>query len=258
MNKARIIATVNFKGGVAKSSTVASLGSILARKGFKTLVVDLDAQANLTTCLSASEEERTTIYEALTGKTDGLPIINISEGLDLVPSSLNLAMVDVELSTAIAREHLLDELFNKSWVKETYDYVLLDCPPSLGLMTLNAITACTDVIIPLVAEALPLKGMTTITNYVDMVRRKLNPHAHITGILITKWLNSKLTKNLESQLRDTLGDLVYTTKIRHNVRIAEAPLQSRNIVDYAPESNGAKDYTAFAEEFLSRMQSPNT
>ena len=131
MNKARIIATVNFKGGVAKSSTVASLGSILARKGFKVLVVDLDAQANLTTGLSASEEERTTIYEALTGKTDGLPIINISEGLDLVPSSLNLAMVDVELSTAIAREHLLDELFNKSWVKETYDYVLLDCPPSL-------------------------------------------------------------------------------------------------------------------------------
>lgn len=257
MNKARIIATVNFKGGVAKSSTVASLGSILARKGFKVLVVDLDAQANLTTCLSASEEERPTIYDALTGKIDGLPIINISEGLALVPSSLNLAMVDVELSTAIAREHLLYDLLEKSWVKETYDFVLLDCPPSLGLMTLNAITACTDVIIPLVAEALPLKGMTTITNYVDMVRRKLNPNAHITGILITKWLNSNLTKNLESQLRETLGDLVYTTKIRHNVRIAEAPLQSRNIVDYAPESNGAKDYTAFAEEFLSRMQSPN-
>lgn len=167
MNKARIIATVNFKGGVAKSSTVASLGSILARKGFKVLVVDLDAQANLTTCLSASEEERPTIYDALTGKIDGLPIINISEGLALVPSSLNLAMVDVELSTAIAREHLLYDLLEKSWVKETYDFVLLDCPPSLGLMTLNAITACTDVIIPLVAEALPLKGQG---NLLDTLR----------------------------------------------------------------------------------------
>ena len=217
------------------------------------MVVDLDAQANLTTCLSASEEERTTIYEALTGKTDGLPIINISEGLDLVPSSLNLAMVDVELSTAIAREHLLDELFNKSWVKETYDYVLLDCPPSLGLMTLNAITACTDVIIPLVAEALPLKGMTTITNYVDMVRRKLNPNAHISGIVITRWENSKLARGIEERLRGWNGDVVYQCKIRKNVRLAEAPLQNRNILDYASGSNGAKDYTALADEFLERM-----
>jgi len=163
-------------------------------------------------------------------------------------------MADVELSTAIAREHLLDELFDKNWVKENYDFVLLDCPPSLGLMTLNAITACTDVIIPLVAEVLPLKGMTTITNYVDMVRKKLNPKAHISGILITKWLSSNLTKSMETKLREALGDLVYDTKIRHNIRIAEAPLESRNIVEYAPQSNGAKDYSAFADEFLTRIQ----
>ena len=258
MNTARIIAVVNFKGGVCKSSTVASLGSILAKKDYKVLVVDLDAQANLTTSL-ATNEPQLTIYEALTGRTDGLPIVNISNGLDLVPSSLNLAMADVELSSAIAREHLLDELLEKGWVREKYDFVLLDCPPSLGLMTLNAITACTDVIIPLVAEVLPLRGMTTITDYVDMVRRKLNPKAHITGILITKWLNSNLSKRMATKLRNTLGDIVYETKIRHNVRIAEAPLENRNIVDYAPKSNGAKDYMAFAEEFLNRInQTSNT
>ena len=255
MKRARIIAVVNFKGGVAKSTTVASLGSILAGKGYKVLTVDLDAQANLTTCL-ANNDPQVTIYEALTGRTDGLPILNICTNLDLVPSAIDLAMVDVELSTAIAREHLLNELLEKGWVKENYDFVLLDCPPSLGLMTLNAITACTDVIIPLVAEVLPFKGMKTITEYVDMIRRKLNPDAHISGILITKWLNSNLTKTMETKLREALGELVFETKIRQNVRLAEAPLQSRNIVDYAPTSNGAKDYSAFATEFLGRIQEP--
>lgn len=253
MNTARIIAVVNFKGGVSKTSTVASLGSILANKGYRVLVVDLDAQANLTTSLSHDEEQQT-IYEALTGRIKNIPITHINEHLDLLPSSLNLAMVDIELASAIAREHLLNELFEKENIKEKYDFIFLDCPPSLGLMTLNAITACTEVIIPLVAEVLPLKGMTTITDYVDMVRRKLNPNAHISGILITKWLNSKLTKSMEDKLRNALGDLVFDTKIRHNVRLAEAPLENRNIVDYAPESNGAKDYTAFADEFLARIQ----
>lgn len=253
MSNTKIIATVNFKGGVGKSSTVANLGSILANKGYKVLVIDLDAQANLTTCLSSGEEDILTIYEAITGKTDSMPIIKINERLDLVPSSSNLAMADVELSVAIARERLLAELMEKNSINTNYDFVFIDCPPSLGLMTLNAITACTDIIIPLVAEVLPLKGMQTITNYIDMVRKKLNPNAHVTGILITKWLSSNLTKNMESKLREALGSLVFNTKIRHNIRIAEAPLESRNIVDYAPNSNGAKDYSEFAEEFLGRL-----
>lgn len=257
MNNLKIIATVNFKGGVGKSSTVANLGSILANKGHKVLVIDLDAQANLTTCLTSAEEDIPTIYEAITGKTDYMPVININDNLDLVPSSSNLAMADVELSVAIARERLLSDLLAKNEICNNYDFVIIDCPPSLGLMTLNAITACTDIIIPLVAEVLPLKGMQTITNYIDMVRRKLNPRAHVTGILITKWLNSKLTKNMESKLRDALGSLVFKTKIRHNVRIAEAPLESRNIVDYAPTSNGAKDYVDFTEEFINRLYLPN-
>lgn len=162
-------------------------------------------------------------------------------------------MVDVELSTAIARESILTDVLVKAEVGGKYDFVLLDCPPSLGLVTLNAFTASTDIIIPLVSEVLPFKGLTMINSFISMVERKLNPKAHITGIIITRWESSKLSKSIESKLRDAVGNLVFKTKIRKNVRLAEAPLESRNIIDYDKNCNGAKDYQAFAEEFLARM-----
>lgn len=249
----RIIAVANHKGGVGKTTTVASLGSILSKKGFRVLLIDLDAQANLTTSLVASTEGAT-IYEALTGKVDELPIIKISNTLHLTPASLTLAMVDVELSTAIAREGILSDVLEKAEVKSKYDFVLLDCPPSLGLITLNAFTASTDIIIPLVSEVLPFKGLTMINDFINMVKRKLNPQAHITGILITRWEGSKLSRGIECKLRDTLGDIVFKNRIRKNIRLAEAPLESQNILDYDRTCNGARDYTLFAEEFLDRMK----
>ena len=250
--KTRIIAVANHKGGVGKTTTVANLGSILSMKGHRVLLVDLDAQANLTASLVASPEGAT-IYEALTGKTDRLPITAINDRLHLVPASLTLAMADVELSTAIAREHILAGLLSKANVENNYDYVLLDCPPSLGLVTLNAITASTDVLIPLISEVLPFKGLTMMSDFISMVRQRLNPNAHISGIVITRWENSKLARGIEERLRGWNGDVVYQCKIRKNVRLAEAPLQNRNILDYASGSNGAKDYTALADEFLERM-----
>lgn len=173
--------------------------------------------------------------------------------LHLVPASLTLAMADVELSTAIAREHILAGLLSKAKVEDNYDFVLLDCPPSLGLVTLNAITASTDVLIPLISEVLPFKGLTMMSDFISMVRQKLNPQAHISGIVITRWENSKLSRGIEERLRVWEGDVVYRSKIRKNVRLAEAPLQNCNILDYASGSNGAKDYTALAEEFIERM-----
>lgn len=250
--KTKIIAVANHKGGVGKTTTVANLGSILSVKGHLVLLVDQDAQANLTASLVASIDGPS-IHEALTGKTDCLPIVSVNNRLHLVPASLTLAMADVELSTAIAREHILAGLLSKAKVEDNYDFVLLDCPPSLGLVTLNAITASTDVLIPLISEVLPFKGLTMMSDFISMVRQKLNPQAHISGIVIMRWENSKLSRGIEERLRVWEGDVVYRSKIRKNVRLAEAPLQNRNILDYASGSNGAKDYTSLAEEFLERM-----
>ena len=250
--KSRIIAVANHKGGVGKTTTTCSLGSILARKGYKVMLIDLDAQANLTTSLTSSVDG-STIYEAMTGKEETLPVVCLNANLHLVPSSLTLAMADVELSSAIARERILSDLLIRSKIVETYDFVLLDCPPSLGLMTLNAFTASTDILIPLVAEVLPFKGLTMINDFIKMVHDRLNPQAHVSGILITRWETSNLSRGIENNLRHALGDTVFRTKIRKNVRLAEAPLENANIVDYDPKSNGAKDYLCFAEEFIGRI-----
>lgn len=196
----------------------------------------------------------------MTGRTPELPITILSENLHLVPASLTLAMADVELSTAIARERILSDCIRRvnegkdeNKGSEIYDFVLLDCPPSLGLMTLNAFAASTDIIIPLVSEVLPFKGLTMINDFIRMVQNRLNPDVKITGILLTRWESSNLSRGIEENLRKTLGDLVFQTKIRKNIRIAEAPMECRNIMDYDPKSNGAKDYMRFAEEFLSRV-----
>lgn len=250
----RIIAVANHKGGVGKTTTVASLGSILSKKGYKVMLIDLDAQANLTHSLTTLTDGAT-IYDAMTGRADGLPVIAITDNLHLVPASLTLAMADVELSTAIARERILSDTLYNSGIADTYDFIFFDCPPSLGLITLNAFTAATDIIIPLVSEVLPFKGLTMINDFIKMVHTRLNPAAHITGILITRWESIRLSKGIEANLRQALGEVVFQTKIRKNIRLAEAPLENADIVDYDPKCNGAIDYQAFADEFLCRIQS---
>lgn len=247
----KVISFGNHKGGVAKTTTTASVGSILASKGYKVLVIDLDAQANLTVSL-LKEEPDNSIYYALTGKTSELPIVPVSDNLSIVPASLQLAMAEMELTAAISRERILAELLEK--VKPDYDFILIDCPPSLGLLTLNAFTASNEIIIPLVAEVLPFKGLTMINNFINQVQHRLNREAHISGILLTRWESTKLTKEIESRLRNQLGSLVFDVKIRKNITIAEAPLENKNIVDFDPKCNGAQDYLTFTEELLSRLE----
>ena len=218
----------------------------MASQGHLVLMIDMDAQANLTSSLLNGEPE-STVYSALTGN-EGLPIVSLSENLFLVPASLQLSMAELELASAMARERILAELLEP--VKGEFEYVLIDCPPSLGLLTLNALTASTDIIIPLVAEVLPFKGLAMMNNFIRMVQKKLNGRAHVTGIVITRWENTKLGRGVERQLRDSLGDTVFQTKIRKNVSLAEAPYEVTDIVTYAPKSNGAADYLDFTSELL--------
>ena len=248
--KTRIISFSNHKGGVGKTTTTASVGTILASKKHNVLLIDLDAQANLTASLYDGEVENS-IYTALIGKSE-LPIIKLNKYLDLVPASLQLAMADLELASVMAREKILSELLEK--VADKYEYILIDCPPSLGLLTLNALTASTDIIIPMVAEILPFKGLTMINDFVSMVQQRLNPNAHVSGISTTRWETTNLSKTIEEKLRENLGDIVFKTKIRKNVSLAEAPLENKNIAEYAPKSSGAEDYRALVNELIKKLK----
>lgn len=245
---AKIIAISNHKGGVGKTTSVASIGSILSSKGYKVLMVDLDAQSNLTTSLTADEPERT-IYNSLKEQRN-LPIVELRENLHLIPSSLELAGIELELSGVMSREFILKDLLEP--LSETYDYILLDTPPSLGLIAVNSFVASSELFIPLTAEALPFKGLNMILNIVSMVQKRLNPQLSLSGIIITRWAGRKLNKMVEEALREKYGDKVFQTKIRENISLAEAPLTGKDIIAYAPTSNGAKDYLELTEEILSR------
>ena len=151
----------------------------------------------------------------------------------------------------MAREHILADVLQEKLAD--YDYILIDCPPSLGLLTLNALTASDLIVIPLLAEVLPFQGLTMINDFIRMVKQKLNPNIETAGILLTRWEKSNLSKQIEAGLRSKLGDSVFKTKIRKNIKIAEAPLEAVNIVEYDPKSNGAADYRAFVEELLGKI-----
>lgn len=245
-----IISFSNYKGGVAKTTTTASVGSILSSMGKKVLVVDVDAQANLTASLY-KEEVDVSVFHAMNGDAE-LPIINISENLDLVPASLQLAMADITFASAMCRERLLANLIEP--IKNEYDYILIDCPPSLGLLTLNAFTLSDEIIAPLTAEVLPVKGLKMILDFIDKVKKHLNPTLHFAGILITKWENTTMSKKMESELRSIPSIFTFDTKIRKNVSVAEAPLEAKDIVNYAPKSHGAQDYKAFTKELLCLLE----
>lgn len=239
---ARIIAMANHKGGVGKTTSVASIGAVLS-KSSKVLIVDLDAQANLTTSFLSEESEKT-IYGAFKGEE--LPIVNIAENLDIVPSSLEMAGIELEISGRMQREYILKDLIEP--IAEKYDYILLDCPPSLGLVTINAFVAAKELFIPLTAEALPSKGLTMLLDILGMVQKRLNREIELTGVIITRYEKSKLSQMVESSLRGNFGDIIFKTKIRKNVSIAEAPLYTQSVLTYAPSSNGAQDYIELATE----------
>ena len=244
----QIISIVNHKGGVGKTTSVSSLGVALARMGKRVLLVDLDAQGNLTDTLTKTPGDRS-IYDSIR-TLETLPVVNIREGLDLCPSSIDLVSMDLELADKREREYRLSQLLQGL----DYEYILLDCPPSLGLLTINALTASTKVIIPLTPEALPAKGLGTLLDIIERTKETLNPGLSLGGILITRYNRRKINRLVEETLRETFGDSVFKTKIRENVDISESPLQGMDIYSYSPNSIGAKDYESLALEVVSKLE----
>jgi chromosome partitioning protein len=246
-----VITIANWKGGVGKSSSAASIGAALAMKGRRVLLIDLDAQQNLSFMMGHNEDPEVSIYDALV-KDAPLPIVKIKENLDLVPASVELARAEIDLATKIAREGILKSLLEDCIGK--YDYILLDCPPLLGIVTTNALVASDKLYMPLTAEALPVKGLTMLDDVVSEVKKRINHKLELGGVFFTRFNNRKLNREVVSMIEQRYGNKVFKTKIRENISIAEMPLTGESIFEYAPKSNGAVDYMALTDEIIAREE----
>lgn len=244
---ARVLTFSNHKGGVGKTTSTVNVGVALAKLGQKVLLIDLDPQANLTQSFGISKVSFN-IYQALIGKSD-LQWVAISENLDIVPSTLDLSGAELELGAEPGREFILKELIEG--VQAQYDFILLDTPPSLGLLTVNALTAADAVYIPLQSEYLALQGLTKLTTVIRKIQRRLNRKLELGGVFLTQYDNRKiLNREVAESVSNYFKDKVCATKIRDNVSLAEAPSLGKDIFAYSKKSNGAKDYLSLSKEIL--------
>lgn len=248
----RIIALVNQKGGVGKTTCTINLGAGLAMRGKKVLLIDLDPQANLSTSLGIDAyNSGNTIYEVLKGDLEPQEALLHRNNYDILPASIDLSGAEIELSTSPGREFLLREALGE--FIDGYEYVLLDCAPSLGLLTLNALTLAGEVFIPLQSEFLAMQGMSKLLKTVDVVKRRLNKKLAITGIIGTRYDGRKrLNREVIGKIGEYFEDKLFDTIIRDNVSLAEAPSYGQDIFEYKADSYGAADFLALTDEVLAQ------
>ncbi len=243
-----IIAITNHKGGVGKTTSVLNIGSGLAARGERVLLIDLDPQANLTQC-AGMEGRAPTVYDAMhSGKAEPLPV---TKGLDILPATLDLSGAEPEFSGEAGREFILSELLEPLLPK--YDYILIDTPPSLGLLTINALTAAQEVYIPLQAQFLAVHGVTKMLEAIEKIQRRVNKRLKLGGIFITQYDSRRtLDREIAEGIRRKYPDKVMHTQIRVNVDISEAQTVAQDVFRYNKDSNGAADYGALVEELITR------
>ena len=246
----KIISLLNHKGGVGKTTCTINIGAGLVELGKKVLLIDLDPQANLSLSLGAPRLPNT-IYEAIRGESELEPY-TVREGLDIITSTLDLSGAEMELINEAGREYILRELFEP--IKDDYDYILIDCPPSLGLLTLNALTSSDSVFIPLQTEFLALQGLAKIKQVIQKVKFRLNKELEIGGVIATMFDKRKvLNRDVVETIKKYFGDLVFDAIIRDNVALAEAPAKRSDIFTYSKRSIGAADFLALSKEILERF-----
>jgi len=255
----KILSVINQKGGVGKTTTVINLATGLSMKGKKILVIDLDPQGNATTGLGLSNSDSSdqTIYSVLNGKKNVFEVIRKTsfENLDLITSNVDLSGLEVETASDSRRAFILKEkimaYLNDS--EASYDYVLIDCPPSLSLLTIMALVASNSLIVPLQTEFFALEGLTQLMKTIDRIKNNLNPNLIIKGILLTMYdKRNKLSSQVEKEAREYFKDKVYQTIVPRNVRLSEAPSHGLPVLIYDKVCPGSKSYFSFTEEFLNQ------
>lgn len=251
----RVIAIINQKGGSGKTTTAVNLGAYLARLSKTVLLIDLDPQANSTIHLGLKPHEvEMSIYDIMMDEKSFSDIVLNTdvENLSIAPANINLSGAEIELAGIVGREMVLKDAVEE--IKNGYDYILIDCPPSLGLLTVNALTIAKELIIPVQTEFFALEGMGKLFQTVEVVKKRLNRDLKITGIIPTMFdTRTNMSREVIEKIREYFGDRVYKTMIRKNVRLAEASSHGKPIVLYDSHSTGAQDYEALSKEVDSRV-----
>ena len=250
----RIIAVANQKGGVGKSTTAINLSACLAEKGKKVLAIDMDPQGNTTSGFGVDKNGiENTLYELLLGEAETKDTIvkDVVENLDLIPSNINLSGAEIELVGIDDKEFILKGITDK--LRRKYDYIILDCPPSLNMLTINALTAATSVLVPIQCEYYALEGLSQLIHTIDLVKERLNKRLKMEGVVVTMYdARTNLSLQVVENVKENLNQNIYKTIIPRNVRLAEAPSYGQPINIYDPRSAGAESYRLLAEEVLNR------
>ena len=251
----KIVAIANQKGGVGKTTTAVNLSSIVAKRGKKVILIDADPQGNATSGLGIDKEFEETLYDVLVNQVDITPTLEDTciKNLKVCPSNMDLAGAEVELVSVMSREHRLKDMLDE--IKDEYDYIFIDCPPSLGLITLNAFTAADSVLIPVQCEYYALEGLGQLLNTIALVKKHLNKELEIEGAVLTMYdMRTNLSNQVVREVKRYFGEAVFKTVIPRNIKLSEAPSFGMPISLYDAKSKGAKCYEKLAREFIKKNE----